>query len=150
MTVWAQPSFSQRATCPPSAAVRQRSIALITFNCSRLIWPRLASRQAGPWSRKISATSRPERATRAALRRLWAPALLLQPAVLGTEMFEWTIDGRNPTRGNAQIACGRVQSRMPEKGLDITNVDPLLEQFCREGVAKRMKANAFRDARGCC
>jgi hypothetical protein len=24
--------FSQRATCPPSAAVRQRSIADITFN----------------------------------------------------------------------------------------------------------------------
>jgi len=28
--------FSQRATCPPSAAVRQRSIALITFSCRRL------------------------------------------------------------------------------------------------------------------
>ena len=47
-TVWPQASFSQRATCPPSAAVRQRSIALITFNCSRLTCPRLASRQAGP------------------------------------------------------------------------------------------------------
>jgi hypothetical protein len=31
-----------------SAAVRQRSIALITFNWSRLTCPRLASRQAGP------------------------------------------------------------------------------------------------------
>jgi hypothetical protein len=30
MMVCAQ--FSQRATCPPSAAVRQRSIADITFN----------------------------------------------------------------------------------------------------------------------
>ena len=29
MTVWAQPS--QRPTCPPSAAVRQRSMADITF-----------------------------------------------------------------------------------------------------------------------
>jgi hypothetical protein len=35
--------------------VRQRSIALITFNWSRLTWPRLASRQAGPWSRRMSA-----------------------------------------------------------------------------------------------
>jgi hypothetical protein len=44
-------------TCPPSAAVRQLSIARITLSWSRLTWPRLASRQAGPWSRKISATS---------------------------------------------------------------------------------------------
>jgi hypothetical protein len=42
------PLFSQRATYPPSAAVRQRSIALITFNWSRLTCPWLASRHAGP------------------------------------------------------------------------------------------------------
>src|SRR5271169_3459330 len=62
MTSWAQ--FSQRATWPPSAAVRQFSIADITFNWPRLTWPALASRQAGPWSRKISATSRTARSTR--------------------------------------------------------------------------------------
>ena len=55
MTVCEQ--FSQRSTCPPSAAVRQRSIAVITFNWSRLTCPALAARQAAPWSRKISATS---------------------------------------------------------------------------------------------
>jgi hypothetical protein len=55
MSVYAQPS--QRATWPPSAAVRQRSIALITFIWSRLTWPALALRHAAPWSRKISATS---------------------------------------------------------------------------------------------
>ena len=55
MTVWAQ--FSQRATWPPSAAVRQRSIADITFSWSRLTCPALALRHAAPWSRKISATS---------------------------------------------------------------------------------------------
>ena len=49
--------FSQRSTCPPSAAVRQRSIADITFNWSRLTWPALAARHAAPWPRKISATS---------------------------------------------------------------------------------------------
>src|ERR1700741_2533284 len=47
ITVWPQASFSQRATWPPSATVRQRSIALITFNWSRLTCPRLASRQSG-------------------------------------------------------------------------------------------------------
>ena len=49
--------FSQRSTCPPSAAVRQRSMAVITFSWSRLMWPALAERHTAPWPRKISATS---------------------------------------------------------------------------------------------
>jgi hypothetical protein len=49
--------FSQRATCPPRAAVRQLSMADMTFNWPRLTWPALAQRHAGPWARKISATS---------------------------------------------------------------------------------------------
>jgi hypothetical protein len=48
---------SQHATWPPSAAVRQRSIALMTFIWSRLTCPALARRHAAPWSRKIFATS---------------------------------------------------------------------------------------------
>src|SRR6202030_1640832 len=63
MTVWAQPS--QRATWPPSATVRQRSIALITFIWSRLTCPALARRHAAPWLRKISATSNAGRDTAA-------------------------------------------------------------------------------------
>src|ERR1700690_114596 len=55
--------FSQRATWPPSAAVRQRSIAVITFIWPRLMCPALARRHAGPWSRKMSATSRAGRST---------------------------------------------------------------------------------------
>ena len=57
--------FSQRSTCPPSAAVRQRSMADITFNWSRLTRPALARRQAAPWPRKISATSSAGRDTAA-------------------------------------------------------------------------------------
>src|SRR6202171_4353275 len=55
--IWVCAHFSQRATWPPSAAVRQRSIALMTFNWPRLTWPALARRHAAPWSRKIYATS---------------------------------------------------------------------------------------------
>jgi hypothetical protein len=58
--------FSQRRTCPPRAAVRQLSIADITLSWSRLTWPALACRHAGPWPRKIPATSSAGRATRAA------------------------------------------------------------------------------------
>src|SRR5450755_4807979 len=56
--IWLWAHSSQRATWPPRAAVRQLSIADITFSCSRLTWPALALRHVGPWSRKISATSK--------------------------------------------------------------------------------------------
>src|SRR5512137_2031740 len=57
---------SQRATCPPSAAVRQFSIADITLSWPRLTWPALALRHAAPWRWKISATSSSGRDTRRA------------------------------------------------------------------------------------
>src|SRR5271166_4096193 len=46
---------SQRSTCPPSAAVRQPSIADMAFIWPRLTWPALALRHAAPWARKTSA-----------------------------------------------------------------------------------------------
>src|SRR5712671_7757738 len=48
---------SQRSTWPPNAAVRQRSIADMTFSWPRLTWPAWDARQAGPRWRKMSATS---------------------------------------------------------------------------------------------
>src|SRR5450631_3821661 len=65
--IWLWAHSTQRATWPPRAAVRQLSIADITFSCSRLTWPALALRHTGPWSRKISATSKAGRDTRAEL-----------------------------------------------------------------------------------
>ena len=50
-------AVSQRSTCPPSAAVRQRSIADMTLSWPRLTWPAWDARQAGPRWRKMSATS---------------------------------------------------------------------------------------------
>ena len=47
MAVCAQASFSQRATWPPSAAVRQRSIAHMTFSWPRLTWPRVGFTPSG-------------------------------------------------------------------------------------------------------
>src|SRR5712672_3393300 len=55
MRRWAQ--ASQRSTWPPSAAVRQRSIADMTLSCPRLTWPAWDARHAGPRRRKMSATS---------------------------------------------------------------------------------------------
>src|SRR5262249_43794191 len=63
-------------------------------------------------------------------------------------MFERTIDCRDPTCGNARIACRRLRLGMSEKGLDITKVGPLLEQFCREGMSKGMQADRLGNAGG--
>jgi len=38
--------------------VRQRSMAFITFNWSRLMCPLFVDRYAAPWARKMSATSK--------------------------------------------------------------------------------------------
>src|SRR5229473_3984313 len=62
--IWVYAHFSQRATWPPRAAVRQFSIADITLSWPRLTWPALARRHAGPWPRKMSATSSDGRDTR--------------------------------------------------------------------------------------
>src|SRR3974377_1623479 len=61
-------------------------------------------------------------------------------------MFERAIDGRDLTRGNTGISCGRVQLGMSKKRLDVTDRDALLEQLCRERVAKRMQADPLGDA----
>src|SRR5262249_25038528 len=55
MRRWAQ--SSQRSARPPNAAVRQRSVAAMTFSWPRLTWPAWDARQAGRRRRKMSATS---------------------------------------------------------------------------------------------
>src|SRR4029077_3294038 len=52
---------SQRSTCAPNAAVRQRSIADMTLSWPRLTWPAWEARQAGPRRQKMSATSTVDR-----------------------------------------------------------------------------------------
>src|SRR5688572_8047496 len=146
MSVWPQVSFSQRATWPPSATVRQRSIALITFSWSRLTWPRLASRQAGPWSRKISATSRAGRTMRAAQLRRLGLTPLSRPLVRAAELRERALDGSDPARGHARVACRRVQLVVAEQSLDQPDIGAALEQMRSKAVAQRMQADALLDA----
>src|ERR1700676_602132 len=106
MTVWAQPS--QRATWPPSAAVRQRSMALITFSWSRLTCPALARRHAAPWSRKISATSSAGR-NMAPLRRRLIFAVLLGLLARLRQQVEGALDAGDHAGGDAGVARRRVQ-----------------------------------------
>src|ERR1700739_3763506 len=57
MRRWAQ--ASQGSTCPPNAAVRQRSSADMYLSWRSLTGPAWDARQAGPRWRKMSATSTP-------------------------------------------------------------------------------------------
>src|SRR6266446_8644618 len=110
MIVWVQ--SSQRATWPLSAAVRQRSVALITFIWSRLTCPALARRHAAPWSRKISATSSIGRDMAPLRWRLVLPALLGLLARLGQQV-EGALDAGDHAGGDAGVARRRVACRDP-------------------------------------
>ena len=106
MAVCAQASFSQRATWPPSAAVRQFSIADITLSWPRLTWPALASRHAGPWRRKISATSSLGRANSAA-RQAGSTLASLSASRLVASLVSSFL-GRNGVRRSSGLMTSRM------------------------------------------
>src|SRR5216683_5780641 len=129
--------FSQRATCPPRAAVRQLSMADMTFNWPRLTWPVLAQRQAGPWARKISATSIDGRGKRRRVLRRWP-----HPC---DEMFERAGDLAERLEGDARIERGGIELLVPEQHLDHANVGLLLQQMRGEAVPQRVQRDGFVD-----
>src|SRR6266851_9331155 len=120
--------FSQRATCPPRAAVRQLSMADMTFNWPRLTWPALAQRHAGPWARKISATSIGGRGK--VLRRRPHPR---------DEMFERAGDLAKRLEGDARIERRGVELLVSEQYLDHADVGLLLQQMRGEAVPQRVQ-----------
>src|SRR6185295_7593096 len=128
MVVWLQ--SSQRATCPPRAAVRQLSMALITFIWARLTWPRLASRQAAPWSRKMSATSRAGRATSA-----WLCRRLLRLWARRQQPIERAGDRAQHVGGDVRVARRRLQLGVSEQHLDHAHVDAVLQQGAWQSCA---------------
>src|ERR1700687_970648 len=110
---------SQRAKCPPRAAVRQLSMADMTFNWPRLTRPALARRHAGPWARKISATSIGGCGkTGRALRRRPHPC---------DEMFERAGDLAERLEGDARIERGGIELLVPEHNLDHAGGGVLLQ-----------------------
>src|SRR5882724_3029443 len=128
--------FSQRATCPPRAAVRQLSMADITLSWPRLTWPALARRHAGPWRRKISATSSGGRGKR--------------PRSRGRrhrrgEMLERAGDLAERLEGDAGVERRRIELLVPEQHLDHPDVGLLLKQVGREAVPQRAQRDGLVD-----
>src|SRR5262245_59136312 len=135
-----QAQSSQRETCPPSAAVRQLSIADMTFIWSRLSWPALACRHAGPWPAKISETSQDGTGTDAAL----VAGRPKRPELEG-DVLERAHDVLDRLGGHPRIERGRVELGVTEQDLDHPDIDVLLQQMGGEAVAERVWRHILLD-----
>src|SRR3954462_1236026 len=92
-------------------------------------------RQAAPWSRKMSATSRAGRATSAGAlcgRLVW-----LQPA--RREPIERAHDHGDGVGGAPRVERRGLELGVPEQHLDHADVNVLLQQVSREAVAQRVR-----------
>src|SRR3989442_16039292 len=96
-------------------------MADMTLSWPRLTWPALARRHAGPWPRKISATSSAGRDKRARALggRLHRRDEMLERARDLPERFE----------GDAGVERGRIELLVPEQHLNDADVGLLLEQM---------------------
>src|SRR3954471_10833853 len=121
---------------PPSAAVRQRSIADITFSSARLRCPAWAARYAGPAARRMSATSIEVR------NGSDGPDLFhLEQA----ELVERAGHGAHRAGCDLGVEGGVVELRVPEQGLDDPDIGAVLEQVRREAVAECVRADPLGD-----
>src|SRR5258708_5013761 len=138
--IWVCAHVSQRATCPPSAAVRQLSIADITLNWPRLRWPALARRHAGPWPRKRSAalSDRRDTKSRALSRRL-------DPLELTGDMLQRTHDLLDRLGGDARVERRGVELGMTKQDLDHPDIDVLFQKMGGEAVPQGVERHALVD-----
>src|ERR1700680_5209736 len=126
--IWVCAHFSQRATWPPSAAVRQRSIALMTFNWPRMTWLALARRHG----------AQPLR------RRLVLPALPGSFARL-RQPVERALDAGDHAGGDTGIARRRVQFVVTQQRLDESDIGAIRKPVGREAVAQRVQRHPLPD-----
>src|SRR6266478_955814 len=139
--IWLCAHSSQRATCPPSAAVRQFSIADITFNWPRPTWPALARRHAGPWPRKMSATSSDGRDTISLASGGRFGALL----ELGCNAIERAHDLPDGLGGDTRIERGGVELGVSQQDLDHPDIGVLLQKMRRKAVTKGVRGHRLAD-----
>src|ERR1700736_5059687 len=131
---------SPRATCPPRAAVRQLSMADITLSWPRLTWPAAARRHAGPWPRKISATSSDGRDT----RRASGGRFDALPE-LGCNAIERAHDLPDGLGGDTRIERGGVELGMSQQDLDHPDIGVLLQKMRRKAVSQGVRGHLLAD-----
>src|SRR3954447_18909951 len=113
----------------------------MTLSWPRLTWPALAVRQAAPWSRKMSATSRAGRGMSAGAlgRRLaWLHPYRREP-------IERAHDHADGVGSDPRIERGGLELGVPEQDLDHADVDVLLQQVSCEAVAQRVRRDPLGD-----
>src|SRR3954447_1470491 len=116
-------------------------MADMTLSWPRLTWPALAVRQAAPWSRKMSASSRAGRTMSAcALCRRLVP---LQPERRAP--IERAHDRADGVGGDPRIKRRGLELGVPEQDLDHADVDVLLQQVGCEAVAQRVRRDPLGD-----
>src|SRR3954453_9879453 len=98
-------------------------------------------RQAAPWSRKMSASSRAGRATSA--RALCGRLAWLQPE--RREPIERAHDHADGVGGDARIERRGLELGVPEQELDNAEVLVLVQQVSREAVAQRVRRDPLGD-----
>src|SRR5271156_893259 len=138
--IWLCAQSSQRATCPPSVAVRQFSIADITLSWPRLTWPALARRHAGPWPRKMSATSSDGRDTRRASGGRFGALL-----EFARDAIERAHDLPDGLGGDTRIERCGVELGMPQQDLDHPDIGVLLQKMRRKAVTKGVRGYRLVD-----
>src|ERR1700730_14285394 len=135
---------SQRSTCPPSAAVRQRSIADMTLSWPRLTWPAWDARHAGPRRRKMSATSTPTGQARGlkAHGRDNGRALAghLQQQVERARHLAERVDG------DAGVERRRIELLVSEQHLDDADIGLLLQEMGGKAVPQRVNTDTLGNA----
>ena len=130
---------SQRSTWPPSAAVRQISIAVMTRRWARLRCPALAARQAAPWRRKMSATSSCGRDMAGGSGRR---------CLLHVQQLERALDLPDRVERDPGVARRRGDLAMAEQVLDHADVDALLEQMGGEAVPQGVHGHRLVETGG--
>ena len=132
---------SQRATWPPSAAVRQLSIADITLSWPRLTWPALAlTPRRSMVAEDVRDLQRWTGHGTAALRRAARSSSSLQ-----REALERAHDLADRVGGDVGVERRGVELGVPEQDLDHADVDVLLEQMGGEAVPQRVQRHALVD-----
>src|SRR5712671_4964259 len=134
MMVCAHFSFSQRATWPPSAAVRQLSIADITLSWSRLTWLGVAPCRTMAAEDIRDLQRRTAHGRRSLRRRPDFPALAGLLASL-RQQIERARDARDHASGDTRVVRRRIQFVVTQERLDDSNVGAALEQVGGEAVS---------------
>ena len=97
-------------------------------------------RHAGPWARKMSATSSVGRAMRAAVRRAAIASVEVE-----AQPVERAGDVADRVDGDAGVERRRLQLGVAEQYLDHADVDALFEQMGGEAVPQGMRRHALGD-----